>query len=106
MLGEIIPVEGDVSKKEDIESNIFVALHCCRQLILEYPRIELVATIRAKDKFVNILVNNASVGGVKSDFRTQTNVEDISKTLFASDLDHWNEILQLNTSSIFFTSGN
>ncbi|KAF8527214.1 NAD(P)-binding protein [Gautieria morchelliformis] len=83
-IGEIVPVVCDVTKKDDIE--------------------KLVATVRAKNKFVNILVNNASVGGVKNDFVEKTNVEDISKALFASDPKTWNEALNLNTSSMFFTS--
>ena len=70
-----------------------------------FHRTELVASVRARDKFVNILVNNASVGGVSNDFYKETNVEDISKVLFASDLQGWNEVLHLNTSSMFFTSG-
>jgi len=84
VLGEIIPVVCDVTKKEDIE--------------------KLAASVRAKDKFVNLLVNNASVGGDKSDFAKKPNVEDISKTLFASDLQAWNDVLHLNTSSMFFAS--
>jgi hypothetical protein len=55
---------------------------------------------------VNFLVNNASVGGVKNDFAEKTNVEDVSKALFAVEPETWNEILVLNTSSMYFTSGN
>ncbi|KAF8579726.1 NAD(P)-binding protein [Ramaria rubella] len=84
MAGEMVPVVCDIAKKEDIE--------------------KLVAFVQSKDKFVNLLVNNASVGGKKNQFTTKTNVHDISKALFAMELSEWNQVLHVNTSSIFYTS--
>jgi len=82
--GEIIPVTCDITKKEDIE--------------------KLVAFVRSKDNSINLLVNNAGVGGVKNDFQNSPDPETMSKTLFASDLKAWNEVLHINTSAIYFAS--
>ncbi|KAF8518145.1 hypothetical protein BU17DRAFT_48946 [Hysterangium stoloniferum] len=78
--GEIIPIVSDVSKKDDIE--------------------KLVEVVKSKDKYINLLVNNASVGGDTNEFKSKTGIDDISRALFASKLDDWNTLLHLNTSSL------
>jgi len=82
--GEIIPVPCDITKKDDIE--------------------KLVAFVRSKEKFVNFLVNNAGIGGVKNDFSKYTDPEDISKALFATEHKIWDDVLHINTSAIYFAS--
>lgn len=69
--------------------------------------LDLVTTVRAHgDTFINLLVNNASVGASHHSFGDDnTPPEEISRDLFSSELQAWNEVLHLNTSSMFFTSG-
>ncbi|KIJ25554.1 hypothetical protein M422DRAFT_62235 [Sphaerobolus stellatus SS14] len=82
--GELIPIVSDVTQKDDIE--------------------RMVATIRQKESYVNLVVNNASVGGVKNDFATKTTVEEISQSLFSSTFETWNQILHLNSTSMYFVA--
>jgi NAD(P)-dependent dehydrogenase (short-subunit alcohol dehydrogenase family) len=64
-----------------------------------------VETIKKRDQAVNVLINNASVGGVKNSFASKNTVEEVSQTLFASKFETWNQVLHLNSTAMYFLAG-
>lgn len=63
------------------------------------------ATIQENDTYVNLVVNNASVGGVKNDFVKKSTVAEMSQSLFSCTFETWDEILHLNSTAMYFVSG-
>ena len=84
--GEIIPLQGDVSKKEDIA--------------------RLYNEISTREKCLCILVNNAGVSGSTFQQEAQS-PEEAKKNLFDSDdatFEEWEKIYRTNVSQIYFTT--
>ncbi|KZS94949.1 NAD(P)-binding protein [Sistotremastrum niveocremeum HHB9708] len=84
--GSIIAVQGDITKKEDIQA--------------------LVEHISSKEKSLNFLINNAGIKGIKNDFnKVEQTPEAISKSLFeGSQIQEWQDVLLLNTSAMYFVA--
>ncbi|GJJ10702.1 hypothetical protein Clacol_004929 [Clathrus columnatus] len=80
--GELVPFVGDVTKKEDIKN--------------------LVEFVKQRDQYINLLVNNAAVGGVKNDFAQKSSIEEFSEALFSTTFEEWNTTLHLNSTAMFF----
>ncbi|KZT39019.1 NAD(P)-binding protein [Sistotremastrum suecicum HHB10207 ss-3] len=84
--GSIIAIQGDITKKEDIQA--------------------LVEHISSKEKSLNFLINNAGIKGIKNDFnKVEQTPEAISKSLFeGSQIQEWQDVLLLNTSAMYFVA--
>jgi len=84
--GEIIPLQGDVSKKEDIA--------------------RLYNEISKREKCLCILVNNAGTSGSTFQQEAQS-PEEARKNLFESDeanFEEWEKIYRTNVAQIYFTT--
>jgi len=84
--GEIIPLQGDISKKEDIS--------------------RLYDEISKREKCLCILVNNAGISG--STFETEAkSPEELKKSLFNDEkatFEEWESVYRTNVAQIFFTT--
>jgi len=86
--GQIIPFQCDLTIKEQI--------------------VELEKFIGSKEKYINILVNNAGTGGVKNrsvNLPLGTTPEGFSKALLECTQKTWDDVMHINTSSVYFTTG-
>lgn len=84
--GEIIPLQYDISKKEDIS--------------------RLYDEISSREKCLCILVNNAGISGSTFQQEAQT-PEEAKKNLFESDeatFEEWEKIYRTNVAQIYFTT--
>lgn len=82
--GEIIPVEADVSKKEDIK--------------------KLVEFIKSKEKCLCILINNAGIAMNTQQWEAKT-AEEMSKNLFDDEdetFEMWTDTYRTNVPQIYF----
>lgn len=85
--GSIIALQMDCNDKESISSGV--------------------REISSKEKFLNLLVNNAGVTSVNYGPKGAPtgSVEEISKTMFENqDFEDWLEIYKINVASYYFTS--
>ena len=68
--------------------------------------IELAKDIASREKHVNLVVNNAGVGGGKNEFYKQPVTPDsVSQALFHADIKIWDDVLKINTSSMYYIAG-
>ncbi len=82
--GEIIPVKCDVTKKESI--------------------MEAVNQISKKEKYINILVNNAGIGGPKA-APTEETAQKMRDKLFESEsFEEWSDVFRTNVAAVYFTT--
>jgi len=83
--GSIHAVAGDTSTKEGIA--------------------ELVHQVSAKEKYINVLINNqgVSLGAPDVEGAPQT-PEGISEVLFAQPMENWLQTYQINTAAYFYSS--
>jgi NAD(P)-dependent dehydrogenase (short-subunit alcohol dehydrogenase family) len=65
-----------------------------------------VAFVRSKEKFINLLVNNAGIRGEHfPEAFTSSDPEEISRILFTADLQRWDEVIRINTSAVLLAAG-
>jgi len=85
--GQIIPVQGDISNKQDIE-----------KVIAEIDR--------QAPGGVNILINNAGIAGEGSreGFELSEDPAKMKAQLWKSEFDEWTSIFQTNVASYYFVS--
>lgn len=85
MGGEIIPIGPcDITKKEDIES--------------------LVSRISKKEKYLNILVNNAGISGPKNPPDAEKATEQKDKLFGNESFEEWDDVYRTNVSAVYFTT--
>ncbi|KAI0835902.1 NAD(P)-binding protein [Hypoxylon sp. FL0890] len=83
--GSIVPITMDVTSKDGIKS--------------------VVAEIKKKDGFVNVLVNNAGVWGGRPTERPQDGPEAFSEAMLAeSKEDNWQKSFEVNVTSQYFVT--
>jgi len=83
--GAILPIQGDVSSKESITA------------ILEQ--------IKAKEKYIDVLVNNSGIPGPFWAPEGKTTADEIGESLFATDYAESMSVLQTNMLGYFYVSG-
>lgn len=83
--GQIIPVGPcDVTSKEDLD--------------------ELVKQISSKEKFINLLITNAGISGPKG-IPESASAPELQESLWnAETFSDWNEVMNTNVSSVYFTT--
>lgn len=82
--GQIIPIVGDISKKEEI--------------------VRLYKEIESREKCIHILINNAGIAGEKQSPESK-NAEEFKKNLFedeSSTFDDWCNTYRTNVPQLFF----
>lgn len=85
--GSITAIQMDVTDKQSIK--------------------DFVANISSKEKFINLLVNNAGATSVNygDKYTPQGDPKEVSEKLMAyQDFDDWTSIYKVNVASIYFTS--
>ncbi|KAK8849386.1 hypothetical protein IAR55_004718 [Kwoniella newhampshirensis] len=84
--GEILSVQSDVSTKEGI--------------------LKLVEEVKLKEKWINVLVNNAGVSLPCADINAcEQTAEGLSKQMFEGEnFETWNDLYRINTASYHFTT--
>ncbi|EKD02887.1 hypothetical protein A1Q2_02831 [Trichosporon asahii var. asahii CBS 8904] len=83
--GEIIPVEADCSTKDGIQ--------------------KLVKAVSAKEKQLNVLINNHGVSMPKPNINVEQTPEALSKEMFENEeMDRFLQTYQINTASYYFTA--
>ena len=85
--GSITAIQMDVTSKESIQ--------------------EFVKTISEKEKYINLLVNNAGQTSVNYGemWTPHGDPKEVSERMLSyQDFDHWTSIYKVNVASIFFTS--
>ncbi|KAL4870147.1 hypothetical protein BDV12DRAFT_184734 [Aspergillus spectabilis] len=86
ILGEIIPIAADVTKKDSIK--------------------QLVKEIESREKYLSILINNAGVSSATQTTEHEDPV-DLRKSLFedaSSDMEEWDKTYRTNVVQCFFTT--
>lgn len=64
--------------------------------------------VSSREKYLNILVNNAGIGGVKNrsvKLPLNTPPEEFSKALLECTEQTWDDVMHINTSSVYFLTG-
>ncbi|EHK19999.1 uncharacterized protein TRIVIDRAFT_68580 [Trichoderma virens Gv29-8] len=85
--GEIIPIQADVNSKQGIEA--------------------LVNELKAREKCLCILINNAGVSSSKFTTAEAHCAEELKKSLFDSDdatFDDWIDVYRTNVAAMYFTT--
>lgn len=81
--GNIIPLVGDVTSKDDLQS--------------------VVSQIEKEVGYINVLIANSGVAGPQSTSITpETSLEDYRSTLWAQSSDEYTKTFAVNTSAVFF----
>ncbi|KAF4627035.1 hypothetical protein G7Y89_g11119 [Cudoniella acicularis] len=82
--GNIIPLQGDVSSKDDLA--------------------HIVETITAADGFINLLVANSGIGGPNlGGLKPNPSLSEFRDFLWATDPKEFTQTYHINTSAVFFT---
>ncbi|RDL40197.1 uncharacterized protein BP5553_00176 [Venustampulla echinocandica] len=82
--GNIIPLQGDVSSKEDLT--------------------RMVDTITAAEGFINLLVANSGIGGpTLGDLKPNPTLSEFREFLWNTDQQAFTQTYHINTSAVFFT---
>jgi len=71
-------------------------------------RAEFAKFVSSREKYINMLVNNAGVGGVKNrsvNLPLGTSPEEFSTALLECTQKTWDDVMHINTSSVYFTTG-
>jgi len=69
--------------------------------------LELAKFVSSREEYINILVNNAGVGGVKNrsvNLPLGTSPEEFSTALLECTQKTWDDVMHINTSSVYFTT--
>ncbi|BGP38530.1 hypothetical protein JCM10449v2_002464 [Rhodotorula kratochvilovae] len=82
--GQIIPLVGDVTKKEDV--------------------LRLAAEIKEREGGLHILINNAGISGPRTPWTKDTPVEQLSHDLLQESEEGWADVFRTNTTSIYYMS--
>jgi NAD(P)-dependent dehydrogenase (short-subunit alcohol dehydrogenase family) len=81
--GKLIPIQGDVSKKETIA--------------------DIVRQISSKEQYVNVLVNNAGIAGSRQDVvKGDTSAQELSKQLWEVDESMWHDVYRTNVMAYYY----
>jgi len=85
LTGRIVPFQCDVTATDQI--------------------IEFANFVSSKEKYINILVNNAGIGGVKNrsvKLPLNTSPEEFSKALLECTQKTWDDVMHINTSGVYY----
>ncbi|RQM08267.1 hypothetical protein DH86_00001462 [Scytalidium sp. 3C] len=82
--GNIIPLPGDVTSKEDIE--------------------KIVETIKQETGYINVLVANSGVLGPQSkpSIKEASSIEEVQKAFNAADFEEFNDTFRVNTVAVWY----
>jgi len=82
--GNIIPVKGDVTKKEDLQA--------------------IVDQITKDDGFINVLIANSGIGGPRFDpLKPTLSIAEFRDALWKVDFDAFTNTHAVNNTAVFFT---
>jgi NAD(P)-dependent dehydrogenase (short-subunit alcohol dehydrogenase family) len=76
--------------------------------IYSFLSIGLANFVSAREEHINILVNNAGIGGVKNrsvKLPPDTSPEEFSTALLECTQKTWDDVMHINTSSVYFATG-
>ncbi|GAA6040114.1 hypothetical protein JCM8097_002034 [Rhodosporidiobolus ruineniae] len=82
--GKIVALQGDVSKKEDLQ--------------------RLAKEIETREGGLHILVNNAGVVGPCTTFDKSKPLEQLTSELFAETQEDWNKCFEINNHALYFST--
>lgn len=82
--GAIIPLQMDVTSKESIQKAIEV--------------------IGAREKYVNVLVNNAGIGSGRAGAKASDGPEAYAKAMFDEEMEDWQKVYLANCTSLYFVT--
>ncbi|GAA6013617.1 hypothetical protein JCM8202_000753 [Rhodotorula sphaerocarpa] len=83
--GKIVPIQGDITKKEDLK--------------------RIVAEVKKQDEGIHILVNNAGIVGPVTRVGKDASAEEISKKVMENEtFEGWDNVWRTNVSSAWFVT--